>query len=226
MSQPDLTPPTRFGRRNLIVMASAAVCVAVIVWDMLQKPHPDSGASEQTTHLIMLGVWAGIGLAYAWVRWRPRKPYDAVALRPKAEAFQAKRWRLLLLLAGYVGLVLTPLAAYEALRLPADATVVDRLFDLVLFLAPCALTLGVMTSGIYSRAWGRVVDDELTASHRARAFGAGFGVAFVAGAAGVAATLFQSAWAPAALPVVIGLGVTAAAIRFALLERAAQVAGG
>jgi hypothetical protein len=160
------------------------------------------------------------------MRWRPRKPFDAVAVRPKAEAFQAKRWRLLLLLAGYVSLVMAPLAAYETLQLRPDATLVDRLFDLVLFLAPCALTLGLMTTGIYSKAWGRVVDDELTASHRARAFGTGFAVALVAGAAGVAAILFEPTWAPAALPVVIGLGVAASATRFALLERAAQIAGG
>jgi hypothetical protein len=227
MSQPNLTPPARFGgsRRTLILWSGAAVCLAVFAWDMLQKPHPDDGASLQTSHLIMLGVWAGLGLVYAWMRWRPRKPYDAFAVRPKAEAFQTKRWRLLLVLAGYVGLTLTPLAAYEMLRLRPDATMVDRLFDLVLFLGPCALTIGVMTSGIYSKAWGRVVDDELTVSHRARAFGTGFAVALGAGALGVAAILFQSAWAPAALPVVIGLGVAAAAMRFALLERAAQTAG-
>ena len=228
MSQPDLVPPGRFGvsRRVLTIWACAAVCMAAFTLDMLHKPdRPDTPSSLQGPHLVMIGVWAALGAVYAWMRWRPRKAYDAAAVRPRAEAFQAKRWRLLLALGGYVGLLLTPLAAYEAMRLRPDVTVIDRLFDLTLFLGPCALTLGVMTSGIYSKQWGRVVDDELTASHRARAFAAGFGVAVCVGGAGVAAILFQTAWAPATLPIVIGLGVATAATRFALLERAAQVAG-
>jgi hypothetical protein len=229
MSQSDFTPPPSLGRprRPLILWVLAVTLTAIFAWNMLQRhDQPDTPGEMQLSHLIMLGVWGGLGLVYAWMRWRPRKPYDAVAVRPKAEAFQAKRWRLLLLLAGYVGLVLTPFAAYETLRLRPDATAIDRLFDIVLFIGPCALTLGLMTSGIYSKAWGRVVDDELTASHRAQAFATGFAVALVAGAGGIAAILFQPAWAPATLPVVIGLGVAASATRFALLERAAQVAGG
>jgi len=228
VSQPDLVPPGRFGasRRVLTISACAAVCIAAFVWDMLQKPqHPDTPSSLQTPHLVMLGVWAGLGLVYAWMRWRPRKAYDAVAVRPKTEAFQAKRWRLLLLLAGYVGLLATPFAAYEAMQLKSDATAIDRLFDLVLFLGPCALTLGLMTSGLYSKAWGRVVDDELTANHRSRAFGTGFAIVMATGAVALAAVLFQASWAPAALISVLGPGVAAAAIRFALLERAALIAG-
>jgi hypothetical protein len=229
MSQSDLTPPPSVGRprRPLILWAVAAASIAIFAWNMLQRhDQPDTPGEMQLSHLIMLGVWGGLGLVYAWMRWRPRKPYDAVAVRPKAEAFQAKRWRLLLVFAGYIGFMLTPLGAYEALHLRQAATVIDRLFDLVLFVGPCALALGLMTSGIYSKQWGRVVDDELTVSHRARAFSTGFAVALVAGAGGVATILFQPAWAPATLPLVIGLGVAASATRFALLERAAQVAGG
>lgn len=228
MSQSDPNPPAGFGRsrRTLAVWAATAACMAAFAWDMLTTPqHPDTPGTLETTHLIILGVWAGLGLVYAWMRWRPRKPYDPAAVRPKAEAFQVKRWRLLLALAVYIGLVMTPYAAFKALSLRPNATVIDRLFDLVLFLGPCALTLGVMTSVIYSKAWGRVVDDELTASHRARALEAGFAVAIAVGAAGVSAMLFEATWAPAALVAVIGLGVAAAAVRFALLERAAQVAG-
>lgn len=225
MSQPDLTPPAPWrSRHRVIVWAAMAICLAVVAWDTLQPHRPDTPAEEQTTHLVILGVWAGLGLAYAWMRWRPRKPYDPQAVRPKVEAFQVKRWRLLLAFAVYIGFMLTPLAAYEAMRLRPGATIVDRLFDLVLFLGPCALTLGIMTSGIYSKAWGKVVDDELTGSHRARAFGTGFAVAMLAGAGGLAALLFQPTWAPAAAALPITLGVAAAAARFALLERAAQVA--
>ena len=212
-------------RRNLILAACAVVCLAVFAADMLGKPHEDAGSSE-TTHLIMILTWAALGLAYAWMRWRPRKPYDPVTVRPRAEAFQVKRWRLLVVLAAYLGLVLVPLAASEALRLKAADTALDRLFDAVLFLAPCALTVGVMTSGIYSRAWGAVVDDELTASHRARAFALGFGVAAVAGAAGFVTTLFRPDLDPAVLPAVIGFATAAAALRFALLERGGQLTDG
>lgn len=181
-----------------------------------------SQVRDDQADLLVLGTWFVIGAAYAWMRWRPRKPYDAVAVRRKTEAFQAKRWRLMLLLAAYVGVVLTPLTGFEALEVTAATSWIDRLFKAVLFLAPCGVMLGVMTSGIYSRAWGAVVDDELTASHRARAFSLGFGVAVAAGALALLAVMFRPDLGPAALPAVIGLGVAAAGARFALLERAAM----
>jgi hypothetical protein len=82
-----------------------------------------------------------------------------------------------------------------------------------------------MTSWLYSRAWGAVVDDELTASHRARAFSLGFGVMAAVGAAALIAVFFRPDFAAAGLPLALGLGVAAAAARFALLERAAMVDG-
>jgi hypothetical protein len=56
-------------------------------------------------------------------------------------------------LAAYVGILLTPMTAVEALEVTPVTTTIDRLFKEALFLAPCGLTLGVMTGGIYSRAW-------------------------------------------------------------------------
>jgi hypothetical protein len=56
-----------------------------------------------------------------------------------------------------------------------------------------------------------VVDDELTASHRARAFSLDFAVMMVVGAAGLLTLLFRPDLGPAALPIVIGLGVAASA---------------
>src|SRR6185312_409102 len=100
-------------------------------------------------------------------------------------------------LAGYVAFMLVPLTAYEALAVKPATTPIDRLFKAVLFLAPCALTLGVMTSGIYSRAWGALVDDELTASHRTRAFSLGFGVVAAIGGAAMLASFFRPDLAPA-----------------------------
>jgi putative transcriptional regulator len=55
-----------------------------------------------------------------------------------------------------------------------------------------------MTSWLYSRAWGAVVDDELTASHRARAFSLGFGVMAAVGAAALIAVFFRPDFAAAA----------------------------
>lgn len=215
-------PPAPRVRLMLLLMALGGVAGGALF--LALSPDRPEGHSN-VADLLALGAWAVIGCAYAWVRWRPRKAYDAAVTRPKAEAFQAKRWALLLLLAGYVAFMLVPLTAYEALAAKTAVTSIDRLFKAVLFLAPCGLTLGVMTSGIYSRAWGALVDDELTASHRARAFSLGFGVVAAIGAAGVLAGFFRPDLAPAALPVALGLGVAAAAARFALLERAAMADG-
>ena len=215
-------PPSPRLWRMLLVMALGGIAGGAIFGTL------SLGGSESRSDLadlITLGVWLLIACAYAWMRWRPRKAYDAAAVRPKAEAFQAKRWALLLLLAGYVAVMLTPLTVFEALKVTVATSPIDRLFKAVLFLAPCGLTLGVMTSGIYSRAWGAVVDDELTASHRARAFSLGFGVMAAVGALALIAVFFRPDLAAAALPAALGLGVAAAAVRFALLERAAMADG-
>lgn len=220
---PQVTdPPSPRVRRMLLVMALGGVVGGAL---FLALSPGGSESHSDVADLIALGTWLLIACAYAWMRWRPRKAYDAAAVRPKAEAFQAKRWALLLLLAGYVALMLVPMTAYEALRVTATTTPIDRLFKAMLFLAPCGVTLGVMTGGIYSRAWGAVVDDELTASHRARAFSLGFGVMAAVGALALIAVFFRPDLGPAALPVALGLGVAAAAVRFALLERAAMADG-
>ena len=219
------SPSPRLRRMLLIVALGGIVGGALFM--ALSPSHSDGHADGHSdlADLIVLGFWSLIGCAYAWMRWRPRKAYDAVAVRPKAEAFQAKRWALMLLLAGYVGILLTPMTAVEALAVTPATTTIDRLFKAALFLAPCGLTLGVMTSGIYSRAWGAVVDDELTASHRARAFSFGFAVMAVVGAAALLTLFFRPDLGPAALPIVIGLGVAASGVRFALLERSAMTDG-
>jgi hypothetical protein len=162
-------------------------------------------------------------LAYAWNRFRRRAPYDQETSAGRAaEAFQFKRYRLLFVLAVYIGGVLVPIAALNALQLTLRASLVDRVFDAVLLLGPCALAIGVMTSAIYSKTVGAAIDDELTALHRAHAFNFGFGVFLGVGAAALVAAMIQPAWALPAIPIVIGAGVTGMTLRFALLERAAQ----
>jgi hypothetical protein len=224
---PQLSSPTPRRNRTLALWVAIVAVAGLAGGAAFMALVPGrSQARDDQADLLVLGTWFVIAAAYAWMRWRPRKPYDAVAVRPKTEAFQAKRWRLMLLLAGYLGVVLTPLTAFEALEVTPAATWIDRVFKAVLFLAPCGLTLGVMTSGIYSRAWGALVDDELTATHRARAFSLGFGVAVAAGALALLAVMFRPDLGPAALPAVIGLSVAAAGARFALLERAAMADDG
>lgn len=226
MSQtPELAEPRASRPRRTRLFWAAIVLLFVGVAGAALAPGRGEPRDDQAD-LLLIGVWFVIGCAYAWMRWRPRRAYDVVDVRPKAEAFQAKRWALMLLLSAYVGLVLTPLTAHEALGLTPAATVADRLFKAVLFLAPCGLTLGVMTSGIYSRAWGALVDDELTISNRTRAFGFGFAVAIAAGAIVLLIVMFRPDLSVATLPVVIGLGVAGAGARFALLERAAMAQDG
>lgn len=224
---PQLSSPAPRRNRALALWAAIVAVAGLAGGAAFMALVPDrSELRDDQADLLVLGTWLVIGAAYAWMRWRPRKAYDAVAVRPKTEAFQAKRWRLMLLLAGYLGLALTPLSAFEALQVTPATTWIDRLFKAVLFLAPCGLTLGVMTSGIYSRAWGALVDDELTATHRARAFSLGFSVTVATGALALLVVMFRPDLGPAALPVVIGLGVASAGARFALLERAAMAEDG
>ncbi|HEX3919550.1 MAG TPA: hypothetical protein VHW60_19605 [Caulobacteraceae bacterium] len=204
------------------------MCVAIggIVGGVAFTALGSDGASgiSDRAYLVVLMLWVGLGLGFAWMRFRPRKPYDEAATRPKAEAFQAKRAALLLVCAAYIAAVVTPMTIYEALYRLGQATLVGRLFDAGLFLAPCGLAIGLITTGVYSREWGRLVDDELTLAYRAAAFKAGFAVFAALGAAAFALVLFRPEWAVAALAAVLGLSVTAASVRFALLERAAAAA--
>jgi hypothetical protein len=190
----------------------------------LMLPSSDRASVSDHAYLIVLMLWAGLGLAFAWMRFRPRKPYDEAAARPKAEAFQAKRAVLLLVSAIYIAAVVTPMTVYETLFRLGQATLVGRLFDAGLFLAPCGLAIGLITTGVYSRQWGRLVDDELTLANRAAAFRTGFMAFAAVGAAAFVAVLFKPEWAVAALASAIGLSVAAASVRFALLERAAATA--
>ena len=176
-------------------------------------------------HGLTIGAWAALAGVFAWQRWRPRTSYDRAAFRAKTEAFQAKRWLWLVMASAFIALFLVPLAVWEGVRPEPNETPIDRLFKATLFLGPCALTLGMMTTAIYSREWSAVVDDELTAAHRARAFGLGFVALLVVGAAAYVTALLQPAWALAALPPVIGAPMVVAALRFALLERAAAQGG-
>ena len=210
-------------RRNiwvwaLVVAGSGLAGGFLFAW--VGSEHAPSGAPT-IAHAVVIAGWAAIALSFAWMRWRPRKAYDRLAVRARAEAFQAKRWVWLVAMSAFIALLLTPLAVWEAVRPEAGETLIDRLFKATLFLGPCALVLGMMTTTIYSRAWSAVVDDELTAAHRSSAFGMGFVTLLVAGAAAYVTALLHPAWALAALPPVVGAPVVVAALRFALLERAA-----
>jgi hypothetical protein len=214
------------GPRRVRTLALWAAFAATLVGLAFLALLPDKSSSrDDTADLVVLAAWGVLGLCYAWMRFRPRKAYDETA-RPRAEAFQGKRAMLLMLCAGYVGLMLTPMMAYEAEVRMAHASVVDRLFYAALFLGPCGLVLGLITTGIYSRQWGVLVDDELTLVHRARSLQMGFWMFVALGAAAYVTALFQPAWAMGAIPVVIGLSIAAAGFRFALLERAAAQADG
>src|ERR1700677_775204 len=145
--QPSTAHPASaaaWARRGLFLLIGAAIAAAVLVNGLTD--HDQGGGVSDPAHLITLAAWGALALAYAWMRWRPRRPYDAAAVRSKTEAFQAKRWRLLMLLAGYLAFLMVPLGAVEALRLRPMDTAIDRLFDAVLLLAPCGLTLGLMTN--------------------------------------------------------------------------------
>jgi hypothetical protein len=217
-SDPPLEP--RLGRRLWIwglVTAGAGLAGGLLfAWAGRER----GGAGISVAHLVTLGAWAAIAFVFVWQRWRPRKAYDRATVRTRAEAFQAKRWIWLVAASTFIAALLIPLAIWQAIR-PEPGDVIDHLFEATLFLGPCALTLGMMTTAIYSRQWGAVVDDELTAAHRASAFGLGFATLLAAGAAAYVTALLRPEWALAALPPVIGAPVVVAALRFALLERAA-----
>jgi hypothetical protein len=214
-------------RRNLWIW-SAVVIGSGLAGGLLFAWLGRDGASasgEGTAHAVAIGAWVVLGLCFAWMRWRPRGAYDRTAVRARAEAFQAKRWVWLVMASLFIALVLVPFGVWHALRPEPDAMPIDRLFEATLFLGPCALTLGMMTTTIYSREWSAVVDDELTAAHRASAFGLAFVTLLVAGGAAYITALQRPEWALAALAPVVGLPVAVAALRFALLERAAAQGG-
>jgi hypothetical protein len=214
-------------RRNLWLWALVVAGSGLAGGLLFAWLGPDRASAKGPTiaHAVALVGWAAMGLGFAWMRWRPRKAYDRAAARARIEAFQAKRWVWLVAMSLFIALLLTPLAIWQAVRPDAADTPIDRLFDAGLFLGPCALTLGMMTTAIYSREWGAVVDDELTAAHRSSAFGLGFVALLVAGATAYVTALLRPEWALAALPPVVGAPVVVAALRFALLERAAAQGG-
>jgi xanthine/uracil permease len=186
-----------------------------------------AGAGGPTyAHALVIVAWVALASCFIWMRWRPRKAYDRAAVRARTEAFQAKRWVWLVAMSVFISLLLTPLAVWHAMRPDPADTLIDRLFEATLFLGPCALTLGMMTTTIYSREWGAVVDDELTAAHRASAFAAGFVTLLVAGVAAYITSLLRPNWGLAVLPPVVAAPLVVAALRFALLERAAAQADG
>ena len=210
-------------RKRLILLGLAALAGAAAVVAFLLSPgqSAETGMSE-TGHILVLAAWLVICVAFAFNRFRPRAPYDSeTAMRPRSEMFQAKRWRLLFTISLFVAVVLVPLSAIESLRPIAGGSAWDRLYFAVLLLGPCGLLIGVMTGGAYSRAVGAAVDDELTDAHRASAFRTGFGMFAASGFAAYVTALFRPDWAIATLPAVLGLGLAAAGLRFALLERAA-----
>ena len=194
----------------------AALAVLVVM------PGPSQTRDDQAD-LVVLASWAVIAGAYAWMRFRPRQPYTDAA-RPKAEAFQGKRTRLLILCAGYLALVMTPLEISEILTRLARASLADRLFYAAMFIGPCGLVLGLVTSGIYSRQWSALVDDELSLANRLRALRTGFWMFAGLGAVALVVSLLRPEWAVATIPAVAGPAIAATGVRFALLERAA--AGG
>ncbi len=217
-AHPPIQPPRpyRFGRPALwvgLLLLAAAIAVLAVIPD-------HSPARDDQVDLVVLVSWAVIGGVYAWMRFRPREPYSDAA-RPKSEAFQGKRARLLILCAGYLALIMTPLEISEILTRLAHASLVDRLFYAVMFIGPCGLVLGLVTTGIYSRQWSALVDDELSLAHRLTALRTGFWVFAGLGAVALVVSLLRPEWAVAAIPAVAGPAIAATGLRFALLERAA-----
>ena len=211
--------PTRTSRVRRPLLWCGAFLLAATLGVLVSLPGP-SRARDDQADLLVLVSWVAIAGAYAWMRFRPRKPYGDAA-RPKAEAFQAKRARLLILCAGYLGLVVTPMVIFETLTRLPHASVADRLFYAAMFLGPCGLVLGLVTTGIYSRQWSALVDDELSLTHRLSAIRTGFWVFAALGAPALVVSLLRPEWAVAAIPTVAGPAVAAAGFQFALLELAA-----
>lgn len=216
------------GRRKIIAIGVAAglFVAAAMILTALSLADPAHWGGSDPSRLLILAIWGAIFAAYAVQRYRPAPPYDSETLmRPRAEAFQTKRARLLMLNAMFVGLAMTPLMVMIVTDLKPTATVVDRLYDAVVFLAPCAVTLGLMTGLAHSKAVGAAVDDELTAANRARALGLGFAVFAGLSALALIIAMLRPAWALAASVPPIGLGVAAAGARFARLEQTSAVEG-
>jgi hypothetical protein len=215
---PPIEPPRpRRVRRPLFWLAIFLLAAALAV---LVAIPGRSQARDDQADLVVLASWAVIAGAYAWMRFRPRQPYRDSA-RPRAEAFQAKRARLLILCAGYLALVMTPLEIWETLTHLARASLADRLFYAAIFIGPCGLVLGLVTTGIYSRQWSALVDDELSLAHRLSALRTGFWVFAGLGAVALVAALLEPQWAVAAIPAVAGPAIAATGARFALVELAA-----
>ena len=217
-AHPPIAPNRpRLVRRPLfwgaLLLLAAAIAMLAFIPD--RSPPRDDQAD-----LVVLASWAAIAAAYAWMRFRPRQPYSDAA-RPRAEAFQAKRARLLILCTGYLALVMTPLEIWEILTRLVRASLADRLFYAVMFIGPCGLVLGLVTTGIYSRQWSALVDDELSLANRLRALRTGFWVFAGLGAVALVASLLRPEWAVAAIPAVAGPAIAATGVRFAVLERAA-----
>jgi hypothetical protein len=82
-----------------------------------------------------------------------------------------------------------------------------------------ALVLAVRSTTAFSFA-GRnaVLDDELTRANRASAARIGFWAMFLAAVAMLVASFFETVTPMQIIPVVIGAGAVAAALRFAVLE--------
>ncbi|HEY1750917.1 MAG TPA: hypothetical protein VGG29_06620 [Caulobacteraceae bacterium] len=212
-----IDPPRTRRNRPLIWGALLLMSIGLGLF-AVSSGGPDT--REDQAHLVVLGSWVVLAGAYAWMRFRPRKPYGDAA-RPKSEAFQRKRARLLILCAGYLALVVTPMEIWQSLTSLAHASTVDRIFYAAMFIGSSALVLGLVTTGIYSRQWSALVDDELSLANRLAAFRAGFWVFAGLGATALVVSFLRPEWAVAAIPAVAGPAVAAAGLRFALLERAA-----
>jgi hypothetical protein len=220
-AQPDTDWRRRSRRRTLILVSAAVACLAAGLLLTLGDKSPTNGQGHtDLDHVVVLAAWALIGAGYLFAHFRPRRETDA-AILARADVLSAKRARMLLLNAGFVGFALTPLSVFEALRLKADASVVDRLFDAVLFLGPAAVTVALITGFTFSRSVGAAVEDELTSANRSDAIRLGFAAALAVGAAGYVAALLRPEWALAAVPLTLGVGVTVAGLRFAQLEQRA-----
>ena len=181
----------------------------------------------------VIAVMAG-SLVWSSRFYPPKQFYTDAVLAPRSDNLQRMRWRLILFVTAMLGAelaIMTPMwTLFPRLRagslpawLPWLALAAEVLIPALLALMLLVWLLGGRLSG--PAALQRAMDDELTHVHRARAMTAGFLVLLGA----VIILMATMAFLPN-ISIEIGLaacaylGLGAASVRFALLERGAQMA--
>ncbi|HEY1213606.1 MAG TPA: hypothetical protein VGE93_08240 [Bryobacteraceae bacterium] len=204
-------------------LGSAAAFLALFAAFKLDLFHT-SGLPRVAALVIMTGMLA---LGFALFGWsmllaRKEKPLiDEEAIRPHADLLAGFRWRYLL----FRVLVVLGLAPFVQWSITVGFHPTMRFWialPTILFFVGVQSLFQLVSGSVM----GEGIDDELTESFRAQAWRLGFKILLIAlSFAYILSYLDDLPWPPpslgASIPYVLALGASAAAFKFARLERAA-----